>query len=79
MIIQTKKQDRILQAYKEIGITRNIIITVYELIRFNSPVFNCEVTSHKYVTSSGTDLSFNTVQENDLILIKKAEELINSI
>lgn len=79
MILEIKKNNRILQAYKEIGITRNIIITVYELIKFRSPVYKCPVTSHKYVTSSGTDLSFNTIQESDLTLIKKAEELINSI
>ena len=76
MIIQIKKGDRVFQAYKEIGITRNIIVSIYELFRFNSPVFNCEVTDHKFIKSRGTHIGFHELAENDIKLVNIAKGII---
>lgn len=76
MILQINKGDRIFQAYKEIGITRNIIIDIYELVRFKSPVFGCDVTDHKFIKSRGTHLRFHDLVENDIKLINIAKGIM---
>lgn len=78
MIISITKNNRTFQAYKEISITRNIIIDIYELINFKSP-FGYDVKSHKFICSKGTKFNFKDTCENDINLIKISEELINNI
>lgn len=76
MILSITKDGRTLQAYKEIGITRNVIIEIVELVIYHNPL-GYDVTSHRYVCQRGTDLNYNTTLENDIQLVKLAEERIN--
>ena len=78
MILQKTKNNRTFQAYKEIGITRNVIIEVFELIKFKTP-FGYEVTNHKFILSKGTNLNFNETNENNANLIYEAEKLLSEV
>jgi hypothetical protein len=73
MIVQINKGSHVFQAYKEIGITRNIIIDIYELINFKG------FTSHKFIKSRGTSLRFHSLVENDIKLVNIARGIINKI
>lgn len=72
MIIQLTHNNKQYQAYKEISIAGNVIIEIFELIKFNQG-FN-----HKYICSHAVNLKWNT-EENDSILIKESEELIKQL
>jgi hypothetical protein len=73
MILSMTINNRTFQAYKEIGITRNVIIDIYELIKYENS------TSHKYITCKGTKFNFNDTLENDIELIKESEKIIKEL
>ena len=79
MITQVICRNKQYQAYKETSIIGNVIIEVFELVKFKGINPNCAGGfSHKFIGSRAIDLKSNTDEDNP-VLLQKANEFIQEV